>query len=83
MAWDVYHSRDANTSIGKVGDARRATLQEAEAARDAAIEDAQTVYMRTYLTIYTEGGGIQSDVSDVMVKLLTHQRERCTKLYGL
>ena len=38
---------------------------------------------QTCLAIYAEGGGTQSDVWDVMVKLLTHQRERCTLLYGL
>lgn len=56
---------------------------DAVAARDAALEAAQAVLTESYLAIYAEGGGMQSDVWDVMVKLLTHQRQLCTKHYGL
>ena len=60
-----------------------AATKKASAAKDTAIEDARTVLTQTYLAIYAEGGGMQSDVWDVMVKLLTHQRELCTEQYGL
>ena len=60
-----------------------AAKQEAEPVYEAAIEDARTVLTQTYLAIYAEGGGTQSDVWDVMVKLLTHQRQLCTEHYGL
>ena len=70
--------------------AHEAAKQEANAARhetakaaDAAIDDARTVHTQAYLAIYAEGGGTQSDVWDVMVKLLNHQRNRCTQLFGL
>ena len=61
----------------------RAARRDAEAARNAAIEDALNILIQTYLAIYAEDGGTQSDVWDAMVKLLNHQRNRCTKLYGL
>lgn len=60
-----------------------ATRLAAASAKKAAIEDARTVRTQTYLAIYAEDGGMQSDVWDVMVKLFNHQRNRCTKLYGL
>ena len=70
--------------------AHEAAKQEANAARhetakaaDAATDDARTVHTQAYLAIYAEGGGTKSDVWDVMVKLLNHQRNRCTQLFGL
>ena len=57
--------------------------QKAWAASKATIDEAQTVLTETYLAIYAEGGGMQSDVWDVMVKLLNHQRQLCTEHYEL
>lgn len=64
-------------------DAYRAVMKKPNAVYEAAIEDARTVLTQTYVAIYAEGGGTQSDVWDVMVKLLTHQRQLCTEHYGL
>ena len=63
--------------------ARDSARKEAKAARDAAVEDARYVLTDTYLAIHADGGGKQSDVWEVTVKLLNHQRNRCTQLYGL
>ena len=73
----------SNTHYRKAVAAREAALKEAEAARDAAIEEGRYVLTETYLAIYAEGGGVKSDVWDVMVKLLNNQRDRCWQLYGL
>ena len=63
--------------------AYEAAKQEADVAYEAAKQEAEAARTQTYLAIYAEGGGVQSDVWDVMVKLLTHQRELCTEHYGL
>ena len=63
--------------------AYEAAKQEAEAVYEAAMNEAHTVRTQTYLAIYAEGGGMQSDVWEVMMKLLAHQRELCTEHYGL
>ena len=58
-------------------------MKKPDAIYESAIDEARTVLTQTYLAIYAEGGGTQSDVWDVMVKLLTHQRQLCTEHYGL
>ena len=75
--------RAAKKNVVAVIEQNHAADKVAKAAREATIEDARTVLAQTYLAIYAEGGGMQSDVWDVMVKLLNHQRNRCTQLYGL
>ena len=61
-------------------DAARPAL---EAARDDTIEAAEIELTQTYLAVYAEGGGTQSDVWEVMVKLLNQQRSLCTEVHGL
>ena len=55
----------------------------AHITRETTMDEARTVLTQTYLAVYAEGGGMQSDVWDVMVKLLNHQRQLCTEHYGL
>ena len=60
-----------------------AAVQEMQAVYYAAIDEARTDLTQTYHAIYAEGGGTQSDVWNVMLKLLFHQRQLCTEHYGL
>ena len=57
--------------------------EDVEAARLAGIVAARADQLASYLNIYTEGGGMQSEVLDVMEKILNHQRNLCTEIYGL
>ena len=61
----------------------RAVMKKPNAVYEAAVNEARTVLTQTYLAVYAEGGGTQSDVWDIMVRLLTHQRQLCTEHYGL
>lgn len=72
-----------NVVLNARNDTIRALMKKPKAVYEATVNEARTVLTQTYLAIYAEGGGTQSDVWDVMVKLLTHQRELCTEHYGL
>ena len=84
-ARDAYvPGRDNYSLIDKARyDTYRAHMDKPDAVYKAAMNEARTVLTQTYVAIYAEGGGTQSDVWDVMVKLLTHQRQLCTEHYGL
>ena len=61
-----------------------AAMKDAEAARLAAIEQANRALIQAYLAVYTDG--TQSDLWDVMVKLLAQSltvRQACERLYDL
>ena len=76
--------RGSHNAIHNDGvDAYRAAMKKPNAVYETAMNEARTVLTQTYVAIYAEGGGMQSDVWDVMVKLLTHQRQLCTEHYGL
>ena len=61
----------------------KAAKQEARAIYAPPVHEAQTAHTETYLAIYTESGGMRSDVWEVQRKLILRHRELCTQLYGL
>ena len=63
-----------------------AAMKEAEAVRISALEEANRAIIRAYLAVYIDGDGKQSDLWEIMEKLLAQaltQRQRCEQLYDL
>ena len=97
-AWNAHEAALRNAGVDdyerKAVRVYYAATKEASAAFDAAkkearaiyapqMHEAQTAHTETYLAIYVESGGMQSDVWEVQRKLLLRHRELCTQLYGL
>ena len=85
IAQRIFTKPEYVTAVKDADAIYKAAMKDAEAARLAAIEQANRVLIQAYLAVYIDDG-TQSDLWDVMVKLLAQSltvRQACERLYDL
>lgn len=85
IAQRIFTEPEYVTAVKDADAIYKAAMKDAEAARFAAIEQANRVLIQAYLAVYADDG-MQSDLWDVMVKLLAQSlvvRQACERLYDL
>ena len=79
----VFANAEYAAAVRKGDAIYEAAVKEAEAVFESSLDKAENAIISTYRAAYAEDGGRQSDAWEVMEKLISSHRDRCTELFGL